>query len=68
MTTIIKMIKVLIAIITIIMMMTIRVAEIVRGHGGPLPKSSDSDENFKSEHTLFCRELRFVLFFGDLWA
>ena len=52
-------------------MMTIRVAEIVRGHGGPLPKSSDSDENFKSEHTLFCRELRFVVIyalFGDLWA
>ena len=32
----------------------------------------DSDENFKPEHMLFCRELRFVtiyaLFFGDLWA
>ena len=49
-----------------------RVAEVVRGHGGPPPKSLDSDENFKPEHTLFCRELRFVaicaLFFGDLWA
>ena len=47
-----------------------RVAEVVRGHGGPPPKSFDSDENFKSEHTLFCRELRFVAiytFFGDLW-
>ena len=33
---------------------------------------SDSDENFKPEHTLFCRKLRFVaiyaLLFGDLWA
>ena len=40
--------------------------------GGPPPKSLDSDENFKPEHTLFCRELRFVaiyaLFFGDVWA
>ena len=34
--------------------------EVVRGHGGPPPKSLDSDENFKPEHTLFCRELRFV--------
>ena len=41
------------------------------GHGGPPPKSLDSDENFKPEHTLFCRELRFVAIyalFGDLWA
>ena len=36
-----------------------RVAEVVRGHGGPPKKSLDSDENFKPEHTLFCRELRF---------
>ena len=46
-----------------------RVAEVVRGHGGP--KSLDSDENFKPEHTLFCRELRFVVIyalFGDFWA
>ena len=37
--------------------------------GAPL-KSLDSDENFKPEHTLFCRELRFVAIyalFGDLW-
>ena len=43
----------------------------MRGHGGPPPKSLDSDENFKPEHTLFCRELRFVAIyalFGDLWA
>ena len=37
-----------------------RVVEVVRGHGGPPPKSWDSDENFKPEHTLFCRKLRFV--------
>ena len=39
--------------------------------GGP-PKSLDSDENFKLDYTLFCRELKFVaiyaLSFGDLWA
>ena len=49
----------------------VRVAEVVRGHGGPPPKSLDSDENFKLEHTLFCRELRFVAIyalFGDLQA
>ena len=48
-----------------------RMAEVVRGHGGPPPKSLDSDENFKPEHTLFCRELKFVAIyalFGDLWA
>ena len=48
-----------------------RVAEVARGHGGPPPKSLDSDENFKPEHTLFCRELRFVAIyalFGDIWA
>ena len=47
-------------------------AEAAREHGWHPPKSLDSDENFKPEHTLFCRELRFVaiyaLFFGDLWA
>ena len=49
-----------------------RVAEVAREHGWHPPKSLDSDENVKPEHTLFCRELRFVaiyaLFFGDLWA
>ena len=48
-----------------------RVAEVVRGHGGPLPKSLDSDENFEPEHMLFFCELRFVVIyalFGDLWA
>ena len=41
------------------------------GAQGPPPKSLDSDENFKPEHTLFCPELRFVAtyaLFGDLWA
>ena len=41
-------------------MLSIRVAEVVRGHGGPPPKSLNSDENFKPKHTLFCHELRFV--------
>ena len=51
--------------------MRIRVAEVAREHGWHPPKSLDSDENFKPEHTLFCRELRFVAIyalFGDLWA
>ena len=46
-------------------------AEVVQGHGGAPPKSLDSDKNFKPEHTLFCRKLRFVTIyalFGDLWA
>ena len=48
-----------------------RVAEVAREHGWHPLKSLDSDENFKPEHTLFCRELRFVAIyalFGDLWA
>ena len=48
-----------------------RVAEVVGGHGGPSPKSLDSDENFKLEPTLFGRKLRFVAIyalFGDLWV
>ena len=50
---------------------SIRVAEVAREHGWHPPKSLDSDENFKPEHTLFCRKLRFVAIyalFGDLWA
>ena len=42
----------------------VRVAEVV-------PKSLDLNENFKPEHTLFCRQSRFVAIyalFGDLWA
>ena len=48
-----------------------RVAEVVQGHWGPPPKSLDSDESFKPEHTQFCRKLRFVVIyalFGDLCA
>ena len=41
-----------------------RVAEVVRGHGGPPPKSLDLDENFKREHTLYCRELRYVAIYA----
>ena len=41
-----------------------RVAEVAREHGWHLPKSLDSDENFKPEHTLFCRELRFVAIYA----
>ena len=46
-------------------------AEVAREHGWHPPKSLDSDENFKPEHTLFCRELRFdtiYALFGDLWT
>ena len=46
-------------------------AEVAREHGWHPPKSLDWDENFKPEHTLFCRKLRFVAIyalFGDLWA
>ena len=41
-----------------------RVAEVAREHGWHPPKSSDSDEKFKPEHTLFCRELRFVAIYA----
>ena len=34
-----------------------RVAEVAREHGWNPPKSLDSDENFKPEHTLFYRKL-----------
>ena len=52
-------------------LLVIRVAEVAREHGWHPAKSLDLDENFKPEHTLFCRELRFVAIyalFGDLWA
>ena len=39
-------------------------AEVAREHGWHLPKSLDSDENVKLEHTLFCRELRFVAIYA----
>ena len=41
-----------------------RVAEVAREHGWHPPKSLDSDENFKPEHTLFCRKLRFVAIYA----
>ena len=41
-----------------------RVAEVARGHGGPPPKSLNSGEHFKPEHTLFCRKLRFVAIYA----
>ena len=47
---------------TLIFFVVGRVAEVVWGHRGPPLKSLDSDENFKPEHTLFCRKLRFVPF------
>ena len=39
-----------------------RVAEVMRGHGGPLPKSLDSDENFKLScpDINTCRDLRIL--------
>ena len=43
---------------------TSRVAEVAREHGWHPPKSLDLDENFKPEHTLFCRELRFVTIYA----
>ena len=51
--------------------LSVRVAEVAREHGWHPPKSLDSDENFKPEHTLFCRKLIFVVnyaLFGDLLA
>ena len=41
-----------------------RVAEVARENGWHPPKSLDSDENFKPEHMLFCRELRFVAIYA----
>ena len=34
-----------------------RVAEVVRRCEGPAPKSLESDENFRPQHTLFCRDI-----------
>ena len=33
-------------------------AEVVRRHEGPSPKSLDSDENFKPQHTIFCLNIK----------
>ena len=43
---------------------SVMVAEVAREHEWHPPKSLDSDENFKPEHTLFCRELRFVAIYA----
>ena len=43
---------------------TTRVAEVAREHRLHPPKSLDSDENFKPEHTLFCRKIRFVAIYA----
>ena len=40
-------------------------AEVAGEHGWHPPKSLDSDENFKPEHTLFCRDLR-IFFWRSL--
>ena len=42
----------------------LRVAEVARERGWHPPKSLDSDENFKPEHKLFCRELRFIAIYA----
>ena len=34
------------------------VAEVVRKHKGPSPKSLDLDKNFKYYHMIFCRDIR----------
>ena len=39
-------------------------AEVAREHWWHPPKSLDSDENFKPEHTLFCCKLRFVAIYA----
>ena len=44
-----------------------RLAEVAREHGWPPPKSLDSDENFKPEHTLFCREIKICRDLRTLW-
>ena len=41
-----------------------RVAEVAREQGWHPPKSLDWDKKFKPEHTLFCRELRFVAIYA----
>ena len=45
-------------------MLYARVAEVAREHGWHPPKSLDSDENFKPEHPLLCRKLRFVAIYA----
>ena len=48
----------------VVVVVVVRVAEVAREHGWHPPKSLDSEKNFKPEHTLFCRELRFVAIYA----
>ena len=50
--------------VIVLVIAVVRVAEVAREHRWHPPKSLDSDENFKPEHTLFCRELRFVAIYA----
>ena len=58
------LIMVVVGVAVMVVLMQDRVAEVAREHGWHPPKSLDSDENFKPEHTLFCRELRFVAIYA----
>ena len=44
-----------------------RVAEVVRRHQGPSPKSLELDENFKHEINYFVAILRFVAIYALFW-
>ena len=50
------------------LLLFVRVAEVVRRHEWPSPKSLDSDENFKHKHTLFCRNIKIFGRLEDFWA
>ena len=45
----------------------LRVAEVVRRHKGPLPKSLNLDKNFKPKHTLFCRNINICRDLRTFW-
>ena len=52
-------------------MMELQGGKSCAGHGRPPPQNFDLGENFKPEHSLYCRKLRFVVIyalFGDLQA
>ena len=53
-----------VVLLVLVAVLVVRVAEVARGHGGPPPKSLDSDENFQPKHTLFCHKLRFVTIYA----
>ena len=44
--------------VNLVLIVSHRVAEVAREHGWHPPKSLDLDENFKAEHTLFCKICR----------